>query len=136
MSSPESTVLTARAALEERNWDQLYRTTVPHWRKRYIPGFRSRLRSLLKHFNPPQQVTPESLDKLDRKQVFRTFLESFSRSERWQKVLKRYESVDYDITRIDDTTARVNLKSRFPLPYRTTTLKKTPDGWKIYDMSR
>lgn len=134
-STPKTTIESARSALEEHDWDRLYDVIHPKLRAKQIPRWRNHLIELLKSDENSTSVGPSEVKEFTNQQIFRTYLESLSRSPRFGRLLDQYESADYTIERPEEGKAVVTFSSRFPIPFKKVILTSTNSYWLVREVN-
>jgi hypothetical protein len=130
-STPRQTIESARTALEQHHWNQLYDLIDARLRARRLPRWRDVLINLLEDNPESASVSADQVKELTLRQIFRTFMEVLSRTPKFDRVLSQYESAKYTVKRLETDRARVTFSSKLPLPHRTIILTRNSGQWVI-----
>ncbi|MGM0381490.1 MAG: hypothetical protein ACQEP7_05840 [bacterium] len=122
----------SRRAFANQQWDKLYAYTSPQWRDKFIPKMRKYLKFILRQPGAAS-VEPEKVSEFSRRQVFRVWLETYSRTPPGKKLLARVE--EFKIIEINDFSDTKIIKFNRPVSvpgsFRGIVVGETDGQWRI-----
>ncbi|MFB6355872.1 MAG: hypothetical protein ABEJ65_05085 [bacterium] len=129
LGTPKKSVNHCLQWFEEGKWNRLYGALHPDLKKRVIPRLRSNLQTLLKEYE--SSVQADSIDELNDKQVFRTYMQSISQSAAFKQQRIAYHQATVNSVSREDNKATVKLTSPRRLRISVLTLKQRNNRWLV-----